>query len=303
MTKKRILPPDRMAECQAAHALFLAKKHELKLSQKKIADAANMTPAAVNLYFKGINPLNPQFAAILSRMLQEPVRRFSPRLADEIEGLASSAFGGKGEPENTSIVRPPTGDSGAVQKILEMLRKHAGKRLDESAQNTIALAVAESLAPYRYVVSADLADQRLKEDELPIPQYETRDVMGHGQLPPDYNQAIRHLVISQSLLRDKGVQYTSATSLAILTGWGQSMKGTINDKDAVIVDRGITEFVGDGVYLITWHDLFYIKRLQLHDLEHFELISDNPKHKDRVVPTADIAIHAKVLLVWNAQKL
>ncbi|WP_156352946.1 helix-turn-helix domain-containing protein, partial [Pseudomonas sp. NBRC 111140] len=63
MTKKRILPPDRLAECEAAHALFLARKNELKLSQKKIADEAGMTPAAVNLYFKGLNPLNAKFAA------------------------------------------------------------------------------------------------------------------------------------------------------------------------------------------------------------------------------------------------
>lgn len=91
MTKKRILPPDRMAECEAAHALFLAKKNELKLSQKKIADAAGMTPAAVNLYFKGINPLNAQFAAVLARMIQEPVEAFSPRLAEEIRNLVGAS--------------------------------------------------------------------------------------------------------------------------------------------------------------------------------------------------------------------
>lgn len=89
----------------------------------------------------------------------------------------------------------------------------------------------------------------------------------------------------------------------MITGWGQSMEGTINDKDPVIVDRGISEFAGDGVYVITWHDLLYIKRLQVHDADHFEMISDNPKHKDRVVPIGDVIIHAKVLLVWNARKL
>lgn len=83
MTKKRELPPDRADECAKAHALFLAKKNVLGLSQKKIADAADMTPAAVNLYFKGINPLNLQFAAVLSEQLQESIEAFSPRLAKE----------------------------------------------------------------------------------------------------------------------------------------------------------------------------------------------------------------------------
>jgi len=85
MTKKRELPADRAAECEAAHALFLAKKIELGLSQKKVADAAGMTAAGVNLYFKGINPLNVQFAAVLSGLLREPIEKFSPRLAREAE--------------------------------------------------------------------------------------------------------------------------------------------------------------------------------------------------------------------------
>jgi len=84
MSRKRALPPDRLAECAAAHELFLARKNQLKLSQKKIAEEAGITPAAVNLYFKGINPLNAQFAAVLSRVLAVPVAEFSPRLAAEI---------------------------------------------------------------------------------------------------------------------------------------------------------------------------------------------------------------------------
>ncbi|MET1078788.1 MAG: LexA family transcriptional regulator [Pseudomonas sp.] len=303
MTKKRILPPDRLAECQAAHGLFLAKKHGLKLSQKKIADAANISPAAVNLYFKGINPLNAQFAAVLSRMLQEPVRRFSPRLADEIEGLARTAFGGEAPQVTADSPHLSAGDANTVQDILALLRKHAGKLLNESAQNEIAVAVAEGLAPYRYVVRAEAAGPPVTEGELLIAHYELRDAKGHGQLPPGESQAISSLVIHKALLRDKGVQYSAAANLALLTAWGQGMQGTINDKDPLILDRGITEFVGDGVYLLTWHDLLYIKRLQRHDADHYELISDNPKHKDRRVPLAEIVIHAKVLLAWNAQSL
>ena len=106
MTKKRILPPDRLAECKAAHDLFLAKKNELKLSQRKIADAAGVTPAAVNLYFKGINPLNAQFAAILSEQLQEPVEKFSPRLAAEIDKL-TRATSDRSLPTSNAVMLGP----------------------------------------------------------------------------------------------------------------------------------------------------------------------------------------------------
>lgn len=77
------------AECKAAHDLFLSKKNALKLTQRKIADAAGITPASVNQYLKGINALNAKFAAVLARMIQEPVESFSPRLATEIEEMAN----------------------------------------------------------------------------------------------------------------------------------------------------------------------------------------------------------------------
>lgn len=97
MSKKRILPPDRLAECAAAHELFLAKKNQLKLSQKKVAEMAGITPAAVNLYFKGINPLNAQFASVLSQALGEPVERFSERLAREISEMAKAVLPASGQ--------------------------------------------------------------------------------------------------------------------------------------------------------------------------------------------------------------
>ena len=84
MTKKKPLPPALLAECKAAHDLYLSKKNALKLNQRKIADAAGITPVSVNHYLKGINPLNARFAAILAKLLNEPIESFSPRLAAEI---------------------------------------------------------------------------------------------------------------------------------------------------------------------------------------------------------------------------
>lgn len=292
MTKKRILPPDRLAECEAAHALFLARKNELKLTQKKIADEAGMTPAAVNLYFKGLNPLNAKFAAVLARLLGVPVEKFSPRLADEIRGLRSA----------------PAADTdhraGAAEKVMAMLRMHAGKKLDDAAQQKIASAVADSLVdePKTNVIPADFSGLKVKKDEIFIPQYDIRASMGHGQVPPDYTEAIRNVIVKESVLQEKGVTYTSPSALAMIFGWGQSMEGTINDKDPLIVDRGVNEFVGEGIYVLTWHNFLYIKRLQFLDEEHFWLISDNEKHKDQQARIEDVTIHAKVLLIWNAKK-
>ncbi|WP_226992647.1 XRE family transcriptional regulator [Pseudomonas syringae group genomosp. 3] len=78
-----------MAESKAANALFLSKKNALKLTQRKLAEAAGITPASVNQYLRGINPLNARFAAVLAKMLEEPIESFSPRLATEISEMAN----------------------------------------------------------------------------------------------------------------------------------------------------------------------------------------------------------------------
>lgn len=292
MTKKRILPPELIAECAAAHDLFLSKKNELKLSQKKIADEAGMTPAAVNLYFKGINPLNTKFAAVLARMLDEPVSAFSPRLAGEIAALTSAP-----------VKAAATGGASAAEKVMEMIRKHSGKNLDADAQEKIAAAALTAASEAQgKVIQADFSGLKARAGEIVIRQYDVRASMGHGQVPSDYNEVVRNLIIHEDVLREKNIAYTSPHSLAMITGWGQSMEGTINDKDPLIVDKGVNEFAGEGIYVLTWHEHLYIKRIQVLDSERFLLVSDNQNIRDQEARIEDVAVHAKVLLIWNARK-
>ncbi|KGK25537.1 MULTISPECIES: XRE family transcriptional regulator [Pseudomonas] len=228
------------------------------------------------------------------------------QLADKYDTTVDWLLSGKGEPPrrgDASIHGKSQVNSGAAEKVMEMIRKHAGKSLDAEAQEKIAAAALTAAGEAQgKVIQADFSGLKAKPEEIVIRQYDVRASMGHGQVPSDYNEVIRNLIIREDVLREKGVTYTSPHSLAMITGWGQSMEGTINDKDPVIVDRGVNEFVGDGIYVITWQEMLYIKRLQIHDAEHFDMISDHEKHKDRVVPIDDVTIHAKVLLIWNARK-
>jgi phage repressor protein C with HTH and peptisase S24 domain len=154
------------------------------------------------------------------------------------------------------------------------------------------------------VIAADFSSKgRLKDGELSIPQYNVRGALGHGQVPADYIETIRQVTVHESLLSGRGISFSKAENLAIITGFGQSMEGTINDGDPLIVDRGINQFIGDGIYVLTWDGLLYVKRLQKHSPTHFDMISDNPRHKDQTISIADVTIHARVLLVWNAKKL
>lgn len=91
MSRKKELSPEQRAECEAAKALFVSKKGALGLTQAKLADAAEISPAAVAMYLNGTNPLNARFASVLSLMIDEPVDRFSPRLAAELSSMAQAA--------------------------------------------------------------------------------------------------------------------------------------------------------------------------------------------------------------------
>lgn len=230
-------------------------------------------------------------------------------IAEGYDTTVDWLLSGKGEPPRRKGTPQEGSDvalvgTGAAQKMLEMIRKHAGKSLDSAAQEKLAAAaLAVASESGGNVIEADFSGLRARPDEILIPQYDVRAAMGHGQVPADYNEAIRNLIVREDVLREKGVTYTSTAALAMITGWGQSMEGTINDKDPVIVDRGVNEFIGDGVYVLTWHSLLYIKRLQQVDEEHLRMISDNKHYENQTARIDDVTIHAKVLLVWNAQKV
>jgi len=286
MSKKKELSPELKAECDAAKALFVSKKNALGLTQASLAEAADISAAAVAMYLNGTNPLNVKFAAVLSRLLDVPIERFSKRLATEISGLTSAA-----EQMSASSV-----STSAADMVRQMLARQ-GKGLSAEARSRL-LAAAEEPSN---VITADFSRPGQVGDEVWIAHYDIRAAMGGGQIAADYPEMFQDVRVSPKHLRELGVDFEEHFHLKMVTGWGQSMEPTIKHRDPLIVDVHIREFVGDGIYLFSWDDHIYIKRLQVADEDHFEMISDNTRHKDRMIRRDMTFIQARVLLVWNAQ--
>lgn len=181
--------------------------------------------------------------------------------------------------------------------VRQMLAK-SGKGIPEEARQRLLAAAEEPSASS--VVAADFVRPGLVGDEVWIAHYDIRAAMGGGQIPHEYPEMLRDIRVSPSHLRELGVEFEEHYHLKVVTGWGQSMEPTIKHRDPLIVNINVREFVGDGVYLFVWDDLLYIKRLQVADGEHYEMISDNPRHKDRLIRRDMTYIQARVLLVWNA---
>ncbi|MGA9224458.1 MAG: S24 family peptidase [Pseudomonas graminis] len=231
------------------------------------------------------------------------------RRIEAVEGLPRGWFDALGE-AGAGVLAPPAqatsqaGDeiqnSTAAELVKKMLAKVKGLSLE--ARDRIVAAAEEPDESSSSILPANFSSLRPTNEEIVIRQYDIRAAMGHGQVPPDYTEVVRNLVVREEILREKGVSYTSKTALAMISGWGQSMEGTINDKDLVIVDKGVQDFIGDGIYVLTWHQQLYIKRVMRLDEENYRLISDNQHYENQTARIDDVTIHAKVLLVWNARK-
>jgi SOS-response transcriptional repressor LexA len=97
-----------------------------------IADAAGITPASVSLYLNGTNAFNARFAAILARMLEEPVESFSPRLAAEIAQMAATT-----DHANVSPMLQPHRDAMEYPVITWIA---AGERVESSVSHPTGIA-------------------------------------------------------------------------------------------------------------------------------------------------------------------
>lgn len=223
--------------------------------------------------------------------------------------LVSPVFASEDESEDADSLPDPASGSdvktSAAGLVLDMLK---GKNLRPDQLSRIEQAVSDTIedkpaAQTDNVITADFSRRPIVGDEIRIAHYDVQGAMGGGKVVHDYPEMFRDVTVSQQHLRELGVTYKDPAHLKLITGAGQSMEPTIKDKDPLIADASIREFVGDGIYALSWHGHFYIKRLQVADAEHFEMISDNPKHKDRIVRIDETYIQAKILLVWNATRV
>ncbi|MCY1287716.1 Peptidase S24-like protein [compost metagenome] len=279
-----------------------SRMQALQLSSVELAQLVGVSKGSITHWTNGTNQASGKRLIALANALECNAIWLATGEGSEA-GPSSTA---PAESSNESKL-PVASKAAAASMILGMLKKHAGKSLNSAAQQRIAQAVAESLSENEptkpnNVIPADFSRNQVRKGELLIPEYDIRGAMGAGQLPGEYVETVRNLIVNEAHLRAHGVNYSAPEHLAMITGWGESMTPTINDKDPVMVDRGVTNFIGEGIYVVTWHKLLYIKRVQVLDEKNYLLISDNDRYPNQTARMEDVIFHAKVLLIWNARK-
>lgn len=135
-----------------------------------------------------------------------------------------------------------------------------------------------------------------------IPRFDIRASMGDGITVPEHLEVIQQLVVDREWIRQQRLLHSGIPNLSIITGFGDSMKGTFESGDPLLVDRGIDAISKDGIYVFTLHNMLHIKRLQRVDEHLVCVISDNKAYQHYTAELADIHIHAQVLMGLNVRR-
>ena len=226
--------------------------------------------------------------------------KIGERLAKEMErqGLSEGELGRRSGVNQPTIHRIISGDSkNPRQDNVEKIAKALGVTSDW-------LWRGGDLEKVSNVVTPNLPNR--KKGDIDIPQYDVAGSMGPGKVAPsDYIETIRNITVRHEYLREQGVSYSRSENLAVVTGFGESMKKTFSSGDPLIIDKGVNEVVMDGIYLFSLDGALYIKRLQRLP-KMIRMISDNDAFPPYDIKGAELdllSIHARVLLAWHSKKL
>lgn len=139
--------------------------------------------------------------------------------------------------------------------------------------------------------------------ELVINQYvDVRGAMGSGILLRDQPGQITKLSVNEEWLNKNVPFNTGKQNLAIVTGFGDSMRGMFNSGDPLLIDTGVKTLDYDGVYFFRVGSEGFIKRLQRIPGDGIRAISTNKEYESwTITKDMDFEVFGRVLKVWNSE--
>ncbi|MCS6455967.1 S24 family peptidase [Burkholderia thailandensis] len=143
------------------------------------------------------------------------------------------------------------------------------------------------------------------DETIYIPRFNTGGAMGNGLELRDQPGVIETLRVNQEWLSKNLRNFTSVENLAIVTGFGDSMKPMFNPGDPLIVDVGVRVVEYDAVYFFRVGDEGFIKRLQRIPTEDGLMLrakSENPSYDTwDITPRMSFEVFGRVLKVWRSE--
>ncbi len=139
-------------------------------------------------------------------------------------------------------------------------------------------------------------------EEIKIPQFNTGGAMGNGVVLRDQPGIIKSWHVSAEWIQKNVRNFTAHKNLAIVTGFGDSMRPLFNPGDPLIIDTGVTTVDFDSIYFFRVADEGFIKRLQRVPGEGLVAISENKGYRDWTIrPDMDFQVFGRVIKVWRGE--
>lgn len=143
-------------------------------------------------------------------------------------------------------------------------------------------------------------------NDIVIRQFDTGGAMGSGLVLQEQPGIIKEWRVSDEWLRLNVHRVTSPNNLAIVTGFGPSMKPVYNPGDPLLVDRGITVVDVDGVYFFRVGNEGFVKQLQRIPTANGLVIrakSYNSLYDPfDITEGMDFEVFARVVKVWKGEE-
>ena len=146
----------------------------------------------------------------------------------------------------------------------------------------------DEIVGYTDVKISSLPMVKTSEDIVRIPMLAATAGMGVGiSTELNHDLQIRSLDLTKAWIKSRLSAATNSNNIKMLTGLGDSMKGTYNHGDVLFIDIGITETSVDAVYAISHSDELFIKRIQRLPNGVIKVISDNKNYDPFVIENGD----------------
>lgn len=146
------------------------------------------------------------------------------------------------------------------------------------------------------------AQQKTSRGIFEILQYDTGGGMGRGIILRDQPGLIRGWKVTDEWITKNVHNLTAPGNLAIVTGFGDSMRPLYNPGDPLLVDCGVKDMRFDAVYFFRVGEEGFVKRLQRIPGNGILAISENRSYRDwTITPEMDFEVFARVIKVWRGE--
>jgi phage repressor protein C with HTH and peptisase S24 domain len=165
------------------------------------------------------------------------------------------------------------------------------------------LKIIRKLEDYFSEKSTDRSQLDDRSSDITISQYlDVKGAMGVGILLRDQPGQITGFKVNAEWMNKNVPSNTGKDNLAVVTGFGDSMRGMFNSGDPLLIDTGVRSLDYDGVYFFRVGNEGFIKRLQRIPGDGIRAISTNKEYESwTITKDMDFEVFGRVLKVWNSE--